>query len=198
MNKSPRGYHSPLRAARAQETRLSILQSVADWMQRNPHKEITHDGIAKLAGIERRTVFRYFPTKAALLAAFWSHINEQLSPETLPTSLHDLLIFPQITFVGFDEKEGVIRASLHSNAGRAMRLAEVKNRRSAFASALSEGMQHTDATERRHLECITHALYSAAAWETMKDYADATGKEAGAAVSWALKILTDAVRDNSH
>lgn len=194
MNKKPRPYHSPLRAARARETREAILRAVAGWMERHPHAECTLDGIARLAGIERRTVFRHFPTKDALLAAFWTWINDRVAPHTLPASLDELLAAPRDTFDRFDREEGIMRASLHSAAGRDLRLARVPDRRAAFSAALREVNRRASATDRRNLECVAHALYSAAAWETMRDYAGVSGREAGAAVSWALTILTSAVR----
>jgi AcrR family transcriptional regulator len=193
MNKTRR-YHSPLRAARAEATRTAILDAAADWMQRKPHEALTLEAVARVAGIERRTVFRHFATKEVLLAACWARINEKVAPQTLPTSLPELLAAPPATFARFDEEEGVIRASLHSGAGREMRLARADERRTAFRDALREVTRHAPPAQRRKLECVTHALYSAAAWEAMRDYAGATGAEAGAAVAWALTILTDAVR----
>jgi len=190
----PRRYHSPLRAAQVRETQESILQGVATWMQQKPHGELTLDGIAKLAGIERRTVHRHFPTKEDLLAAFWTWINHKITPQTLPSSLGELLAAPRETFTRFDAEEGLIRASLHSAAGRDMRLAGVPARQEAFRESLREVTRTASAAERRNLECVAHALYSAAAWETMRDYAGVSGKEAGAAVSWALTTLAEAVR----
>lgn len=193
-NSTARSYHSPLRAAQARETQENILQGVATWMERRPEEEFTLAGIAKLAGIERRTVFRHFPTKEALLGAFWVWINHKVTAKTLPTSLSELLEAPRDTFARFDAEEGLIRASLHTRAGREMRLASVPARQQAFSEALSEVTRSATAAERRNLECIAHVLYSAAAWETMRDYAGATGAEAGGAVSWALTILANAVR----
>jgi AcrR family transcriptional regulator len=191
--KTTRRYSSPVRAARVQETQDRILRAVGQWMQQNPGTEFTLDVIALRAGIERRTLFRHFPTKEALLAAFWRWINHRVAPRALPGSLAELIAAPAEVFAAFDAEEGLIRASLHTQAGREMRLAEVPARRQAFRDALRGMNAPASAADRRHLECITHALFSAAAWEAMRDYAGVSGREAGAAVSWALRVLTDAV-----
>lgn len=190
-----RSYSSPLREAQARETRGRLLQAVARWLERDGHAEFTLEAVAREAGVDRRTVFRHFATREALLEAFWVWINERLTPRTLPASLEELVAAPRATFARFDEEEGVIRASLHTPAGRAMRLAAVEARRAAFREALREATRQASPAERRRLEAAAHALYSASAWEAMRDYAGVTGREAGDAASWALGVLVDAVRD---
>jgi AcrR family transcriptional regulator len=196
-NAARRTYHSPLREARARETRERILAATADWLRRDAHGDFTLDAIAREAGIERRTVFRHFATREALLAAFWEWINHRISPRPLPATLEELVAAPREVFARFDDEEGVVRASLHTPAGRAMRMAVVPARRSAFRDALREATRGATAVERRRLEAVVHALYSAAAWETMRDYAGVTGDQAGVAASWAIGVLVDAVRRSS-
>lgn len=192
--KATRTYSSPLREARAKETRERILEAVADWMRLDSQGELTFDEVAHRAGVERRTVFRHFATKESLLESFWIWINERVAPRTLPGSLEELVAGPRETFPRFDDFEGVIRSSLHSPAGRAMRMAAAPARRTAFHAALQEATQGAGDADRRRLEAVAHCLYSAAAWETLRDYAGLTGAEAGDAASWAIRVLVDAVR----
>lgn len=189
-----RTYRSPLREARTRETRERILQSVAAWLQLDPPAPFTLDAVARQAGVERRTVFRHFETKEALIQAFWSWINERVTPRTLPNSLEELITAPRETFARFDDEEGVIRASLHTPTGRAMRMTAVPARRETFRAVLHEATRGLSAADRQRLEMIVHLLYSASAWETMRDYAGVDGAQAGDAASWALGILIDAVR----
>lgn len=196
-SKPPRKYTSPLREAQANETRERILAAVAAWMQDDAHGEFTFDAIAREAGIERRTVFRHFETKEALLEAFWGWINQRLLPGTLPRSLDELVSGPRAAFPKFDEAEGVIRGSLHTRAGRTMRMGAVPARQKAFHEALREVTRDASPTDRRRLEAVAHALYSAAAWEAMRDYAGVTGAQAGDAASWALEILSSSVREGA-
>lgn len=189
-----RTYHSPLRQAQAAETRERILAGVSAWLQRDGAGDFTLDSIAEEAGVERRTVFRHFATKEALLEAFWVWVNQRVAPRTLPGSLDELIAAPRETFPRFDDEEGVIRASLHTPTGRSMRLAVVAERRRAFASALREATRDCTPTERRRLTAVVHALYSASAWEAMRDYAGVTGAQAGDAASWAIGALVEALR----
>lgn len=194
MKKSVRrGYRSEVRQEKARQTRERILEAVGAWMKQRPQEELTFDGLAALARVERRTIFRHFPNKEELLAAFWASINHRVTPHVLPESLGDLHAAPREIFEKFDAQEGLIRASLHSSAGRDMRLGQVAARRKAFRQALRASTSGTArTTEQKYVEWIAHVLCSAAAWETMRDYAGVSGREAGAAASWALEVLTAA------
>jgi len=47
------------------------------------------------------------------------------------------------------------------------------------------------------IEALAHLLYSAAAWEVLKDYGGLTGAEAGQIAAWALERLMSAAASPS-
>lgn len=188
MKKKTRRYSSPVREAKARQTRERLMRGVARWMQRRPHDEMTLVGVARMAKVQRRTLFRHFATKEALLAAFWDWANHRVTPTGMPDTLEEVLTAPRTLYPGFDAEEGLIRASLHSTAGREMRLANVERRQQALAAA-SAAITNASRAERRRFECVAQVLCSAAAWETMRDYAGVNGQEAGDAAAWALEVL---------
>ncbi|MBL4929494.1 Rrf2 family transcriptional regulator [Fuscibacter oryzae] len=193
-----RPYDSPLRRAQADATRDRILQALADVLDTTGGDEIMFDEIAKAAGVERRTVFRHFPNKTELLRAFWVWIGARIGPQILPATLADLLAMPPEIFAGFDAHENVIRASLHSPSGRAMRQEAVPARRQSFARIVDAGLHDLSATQRHEFQALAHLLFSATAWETLKDYAGLSGQDAGKTVSRALTLLMTALRSESR
>jgi Rrf2 family protein len=193
-----RPYDSPLRRAQTDATRDRILQALADVLHTTGGDEIMFDEIAKAAGVERRTVFRHFPNKTELLKAFWLWIGARIGPQILPSTLDDLVAMPPEIFAGFDANENVIRASLHSPSGRAMRQEVMPARRQSFARIVEDGLQDLSATQRRDFQALAHLLVSATAWETLKDYAGLSGKDAGKTVSRALTLLMTALRSESR
>lgn len=195
MNTSDsRPYESPLRRAQAEATRDRILQALADVLDETGGDEVMFDEIAKAAGVERRTVFRHFANKTELLRAFWDWIGARIGPQILPDSLPELLEMPPKIFAGFDANENVIRASLHSPSGRAMRRETVPQRRDRFAGIVDTALQDLPAKDRQEFEALAHLLVSAAAWETLKDYANLSGADAGRTASRALTLLLAAMR----
>lgn len=193
MKTSSRKYNSPLRQAHTEDTRERILQATAELLGDNPHGDISMDDIARIAGVERRTVFRHFSNREALFDAFWDHINNQMDVR-FPETLKELLEEPKTTFSQFDRYEGVIRASLHTQSGHAMRLRSIPIRRAAFRSFLKDALAGADPANAAKAEALLHLLYTAGAWEILRDYCGLDGEQAGETVSWAMRVILAAAQ----
>lgn len=187
-------YHSPLRQAQAERTRELLLRAAATLLEQDPDNALGAGEVARVAGVQERTVYRHFANKEALLDALWSWVNQQAGFTTFPTDEHELVEQPRTVFAGFDEIEGIVRASLISRTGREMRLRQAVERRKAFAHCLQAATAGLPAERARQAVAVVHLLYSAPAWQTMKDFAEMTGVEAGGAASWAIATLLDALR----
>lgn len=82
------------REARRQETHEALIRAAMTLLAAKGFEETTADEIAQVAGVSRRTLFRYFPTKADIVTA-WAqqmtdvlraHINNSL-PGTSPRAM---------------------------------------------------------------------------------------------------------------
>src|SRR5512140_1546419 len=70
------------RERQREETREQILRAVGRQLETAPLEDLNFAEVAKDAGLGERTVYRHFPTKEALLGAFWSWLQSQmLAPE---------------------------------------------------------------------------------------------------------------------
>ena len=74
--KSPASPQS-LRDQQREETREQILRAVGHQLEQGPLEDLSFAEIAKDAHVGERTVYRYFPTKEALLGAFWAWMQSQ-------------------------------------------------------------------------------------------------------------------------
>ncbi|MBN9256234.1 TetR family transcriptional regulator [Mesorhizobium sp.] len=193
-----RSYNSPLREEKARETREAILRALYRLMSAaTVQDDISMEAIATEAGIQRRTIFRHFPTKDDLLTAFWPWLNELIGASIAPETAADIVTGPRDAFPRFDAHEAAIRASLHSPTGRAMRAGMVPGRRLRFAGALAPILSTLAPAEARRVEALAHLLYSASAWEALRDYGGLTGAQAGETASWALDTILSAVASGS-
>ncbi|MEI4474048.1 TetR/AcrR family transcriptional regulator [Frigidibacter sp. MR17.24] len=187
-----RSYTSPLRDEKARATREAILQALYDLMAA-AEGEIGMEAIAQRAGVQKRTIFRHFSTKEELFAAFWPWLNARIGASVSPATTRDIVEGPRRAFPLFEEHEPAMRAALHSRTGREMRNGTVEARRQHFAAALAPVCAALAPDEARRVTALAHLLYSASAWEVLKDYGGLSGAQAGEAASWALGVILSAV-----
>jgi AcrR family transcriptional regulator len=188
-----RSYHSPLRGAQAAATRERILEAVGTLLDKG--EEPTFSLIATEAGCEQRTVYRHFPNKDELAAAFWTWQARLLGPEEgEPSTEDELLARVKAAFAGFDAHERHIRAMLHTEHGRAARLSDNERRRATFLRVLDDAVPGLDPARRLHAAATLQLLLSAASWESLRDYWGLEGDAAVAAVQQAIVALLEGLR----
>lgn len=189
-----RTYRSPLRDEQAQATRERILAALDRLIAAaGDRDEIAMDTIAEAAGVERRTVFRHFESRDALFRAYFQWLNERLGAEIAPRTPAEMSDSLRAAFRAFDGHDTALRAAIHSRPGREMRAATVPARRAAFAACLAPVTAGLAPAERARVEALAHLLYSAPAWEVLKDYGGLTGTQAGEAAAWALEVILSAI-----
>jgi len=69
-------YFSPLRARQKAQTREMILRAVGKRLEAGGVEELSFADVAVEAKVGERTVYRHFPTKEALLGAFWTWLHQ--------------------------------------------------------------------------------------------------------------------------
>tara|TARA_R110002020_G_scaffold52584_3_gene147584 strand:+ start:88 stop:723 length:636 start_codon:yes stop_codon:yes gene_type:complete len=189
-----RVYNSPIRAAQFRETREAILSALFSLMESAATPDdIGMDAIAAEAGVQRRTIFRHFESKEELLRAFWPWLNARIGASIKPMTPEEISGGPRQAFPLFEAHEAAIRAALHSRTGREMRAGTIADRRRDFSAALAPALDTLLHVERQKIEALAHLLYSASAWEVLKDYGGLDGTQAGEAASWALELILSAI-----
>ena len=187
-------YNSPLRADQAQATRERILAGVRTMFEKDPDSTLGFDELAEVSGVNRRTIFRHFATKEELVDAFWNSTNASLGVQFWPESEADLVELPPTLFAALDGIEGIVRASHSSGAGREMRLRANAERQAAFQKSLAAITGALPPKRAKQLLASVQLIFSATAWQTMKDYWGLSGKDAGEAAAWAISALLQAAR----
>ena len=73
-----------LRERQREETREQILRAVGRQLETRSLEDLGFADVAQEAGVGERTVYRHFPTKEALLGAFWAWIQTEALSRTEP------------------------------------------------------------------------------------------------------------------
>ena len=183
-----------LRDRQKSATQALILEAVGRRMQDRGLEELSFAEVAAEAGVGLRTVYRYFPTKDALLDAFWSWLHASLGIDAFPETAKDLVALPSRVFPMFDAQEPVIRGMMASRQGRDVRMRVNDRRQAAIRRSVRDGAGDVPEPELTRICAAVQLLYSATAWFTMKDYWGLSGEEAGRAAGDAIQALIDSAK----
>ncbi len=189
-------YESPLRASQKEATRQRILDAAGHLMEERGLEELSFAAIAKESGVKERTVYRHFPTKAALIESLCGWYRERVRYGDYAHTEAELLAKPTQIFPAFEQNERLARALWSSPQGRAFRLSDVEERKAGIKTAIADAVQGLPPRQARWIAAAIHALLSSATWQSMKDYWNLPGEEAGKASAMAMELLLNAVRAN--
>ena len=192
MNPSP--YHSPLRAAQAEATRERVLEASARVVGRGD--ELTYAAVAAEAEVQERTVYRYFPTKSDLELAMWWWVSNRAGLLLFVEAANETELIAQMraSFAGFDAQAPLVQAMLHSRQGLELRLRPNADRQAMFARCLAEAVPGLDAETSRKATAAVQILYSATAWESLRNFWGMEGNEAAEVVELALSSMFEGLR----
>ncbi len=189
----------PRRSAReelAAATHERVMTALAAVLRTDA--EVTFDVLARESGVPVRTLYRYFPNKEALFAAFWPWMNERLEVPARPRTADEVVAHIPELFAAFDRDEKLVRAMLHNPYGREVRIANAAARREKFADALREVTATlSPVATRRFLAAVT-AICSASGWESMRDNWGLSGPAAAEAAQWAVHALINEARGRAR
>ncbi len=183
-----------LRDEQAAVARERILQGVAELLERAGSTELTMPQVAEVSGVSLRTVYRYFPTREALLDAAGRWIGGELLKQGYPTSLDDVADSFERACSEFDERPGLVRAMALSQVGRAARSSRRRERLDAIRRALEQEVGALPEPQLRQAEAVLAYLHNMLAYTTLREEQHLSGAEIGEALGWAIRTLVADLR----
>ena len=182
-----------LQDARSNLVRERVLDGVFEVLAAG--EDLTFAKVAKAAGVPERTIYRHFPSKEALHAAIWSWANERMGfTGPFPTDEAGYVALVRTAHPGFERLAPVIRELLASKDGLAVRLTANDQRRQSALAAVSSSAPGLSAADEQRVAAALQLLTSAATWQTLHDYWDMDGEEAGETAALAIELLLAGAR----
>lgn len=183
-----------LRSRQGHLARQSILDAAAEVLEHGDPDAVSLAQVADTAGVSPRTLYRYFPTRNALMAAALEHLNETLglTPSIDPDDIVG-------TFLGSGARLAryptLVHNLRHTEAGREARSAHRAGRAQELADAVAAQAPTEMATESvLAAGAVVASLCGSTAWMTLCDEAHLTVNDAQSATGWAIEALLEAIR----
>lgn len=183
-----------LRQRQSELTRELILRTVAGLLEEGEASELAVPEVARRSGVSLRTIYRYFPTREELIAAAGEWIGVNLLDATIPSTLAEIPRVYAENAALWDEHPRLVETMALSRGANSLRSIRRQERLEKLREALAEVTDGLPEAEARQAFGIFAYLDNMLAWLTMRDEAGLDGKEAGAAVAWAMEVLINDLR----
>jgi AcrR family transcriptional regulator len=188
-----RPYDGTLRRERAAETRERILlagsellhrTSVRDW------KKLTVRAVAERAGVNERTVYRYFGSERGLRDAVMHRNEDQAGIDLAGMQLEDIATVTSQIFNHVSQYPREPRPQLEPT------LVDAKHRqREALLGAIAAGTEHWVDEDRTMAAAMFDVLWSVASYERLVVDWEIDHDRAVESISWVIGLVEQAIRD---
>lgn len=156
--------------------------------------DINHDRVAERAGVGRRTVYRYFPDRQALMGSIAERVQALAGPRVgFPRTEADLTGAMAATYEGFDEIADIVTVMRSTPQGRAARLAQREQRQAAYRAVTADAVRDLPPEDQPLATAMLQVLHTTP-WLEMRDHWGLNGSQIARACGWAMEVLLDDLR----
>lgn len=177
--KDAKGKKSTAPAGRPRSIRAhhAVLQAALDLLKERGYKAVTIEGIADRAGVGRQTIYRWWPSKAAIvLEAAAAMAEVQVQVQERGSLRHDLQIFLERTFRALEQTGPIMRglmaeAQLDPAFGAALRTGFIEQRRRVLRGILRRGIARGELKQEIDCEFLIDVLYGSMWYRLLNQHA---------------------------
>ena len=187
-----RRYDSPVRRQRAAETRERILTAGAELLHGFPiwnWRALTVRAVAARAGVNERTVYRYFTSERELRDAVMGRLEEEAGVDVEGLRLEAVADVTAQIF------EYVSSFPLEPRTPRDPTVAAANQRqREALLAAVAPSTAEWSGVDRALAASMLDVLWSVVSYERLVVDWELDPQDATRAITWVIRLVEDAVR----
>lgn len=194
----PEDERASLRAQQRHATRARIVRAVATLVADAHPASVSVPAVARQAGVSVATVYRYFPTKEALLDASAMVLGDDAKLSSLaayPTTFEEAMALLPDQFAALARQLPLVRNQLASPLGRELREVRWLAKQAATRKGLLASGIDPDSPEGARLAAVADVLTSSTAVLELHDKAGLPIEDATQHVIWALQVLVRATQE---
>ena len=192
-SKRRRRYHSPLREQQKEAVRQRIVEALVEQVWKEGLHDFSVPKVAARAGVSIRTVYRYFPTRQALLHAVEQELVDHHPEPPLPHDITDLPGFIPSLYAYLEATRAYVEAAMSVGLAREVRSALARRRLERARTQWAQALAGLDASERDEVLALLRTLAGSQVWHVLRSE---LGVESGAAarmMQWAVGVLVEAL-----
>lgn len=186
-----------LRDQQAEFTRQLLMEAARSVLLNDSSEDFTIQKVAKRAGVSHRTVYRYFPTRQALIDEYsnWLEESNRQDPRSIEKSdsFADLV---RVVFARFDSYSEDYEAAARVSGG-VLRPANQVERDQRTRAVFDRRFPDLEPGSADLAYAIIRSLVGLQTWFTMRDRFGMKDGQAGEAVAWAVGALEEALKSGN-
>jgi len=190
--RAPRQYDSPLRRRQAAETRERIVTGGCDLLRQSSIRDwraLTIRGVARQAGVNERTVYRYFTNERGLRDAVMARHEQQAGIDLAGMRLQDIADVARRILTHVSSYPRETKPPLDPTLTQA-----AVRQRAALHDALEEWTGGWSDAEQAAVAAMFDVLWSVATYERLSVDWELDERHAIDVVTWVMRLIEEAMR----
>lgn len=188
MTDQPTNSAQTPRGRKGDEVRQRLLDAWIGLMVEGGD-DLSHDAAAERAGVARRTAYRYFPDRKAMMQAALLRVRQLAGPHVAaPGSMDELIATLEPIYTGFDRIAPIVIMTRATPQGRALRLSRKEERVRAYTQAAAEAVRDLTPGDRKLATAMIQLLHTTP-WLEMRDTWGLNGQQIARATRWGIRAL---------
>jgi AcrR family transcriptional regulator len=146
----------------------AILQATMEILKQEGYRAMSIEAIAARAGVGKKTIYRWWPSKASVALEALTAYTEVHVPFSDTGSLEgDLTTYFELSFPGLQGKSGTVLSGLAAEAqldpefAREFQRTFIVPRKEALVALLQRGVQRNELTPDTNLDVLADLIYGA-------------------------------------
>ena len=172
-------------------TRRLILDAAVHVLEQSSVAELTARAVARQAQVSERTVFRYYPTREEFLDAIALEVRRRLALPAPPATLEELMDAPRLLYAGFEARQPLIKAALHTEIYQRMRQLQNQARAEAIDGLLAQHAARRDERDRRLASANIRYHLTATSWHYYRFYFGLSAEDTVACAEAVIRQTLD-------
>lgn len=178
--------------------RQAILQALVAHLESGDVDQVSMEDLAREAGVSRRTLYRYFPTRTDLIAAAGDWVRGEVFKLDPAIGDGGIAASFRAGTASMQARPRLARALLRTDTGRAARTSFRAARAEAIRREVRARAPNLSKRDAESAAAVLTNLCSLHAWVSLQEESGLSPERAQEALLWAIEIIQNELNRESQ